>query len=115
MYHNIIPAAKHLILLGVLPKDLLLYFVPALAGNFLLLLEMEAQFDALQVQNVQVADSAANVQTLEMVVGLKPQFLALRFVLLEKNRAALELELLLLLYFELQSDLLHAHSSPFYA
>ena len=112
MYHNIIPAAKHLILLGVLPKDLLLYFVPALAGNFLLLLEMEAQFDALQVQNVQVADSAANVQA---VVGLKPQFLALRFVLLEKNRAALELELLLLLYFELQSDLLHAHSSPFYA
>ena len=112
MYHNIIPAAKHLILLGVLPKDLLLYFVPALAGNFLLLLEMEAQFDALQVQNVQVA---ANVQALEMVVGLKPQFLALRFVLLEKKRAALELELLLLLYFELQSDLLHAHSSPFYA
>ena len=110
MYHNIIPAAKHL--LGVLPKDLLLYFVPALAGNFLLLLEMEAQFDALQVQNVQVA---ANVQALEMVVGLKPQFLALRFVLLEKKRAALELELLLLLYFELQSDLLHAHSSPFYA
>ena len=112
MYHNIIPAAKHLILLGVLPKDLLLYFVPTLAGNFLLLLEMEAQFDALQVQNVQVA---ANVQALEMVVGLKPQFLALRFVLLEKKRAALELELLLLLYFELQSDLLHAHSSPFYA
>ena len=122
MYRNIIPATKHLILLGAFSKDILLLFVPALAGNFLLLLEMEyladVQFDALHVQDVRVADSAANVQAFEKVVGLKSQLLALRFVLLENKGAALELELLSLLYsidFEVQSDLLHAHSSLFYA
>ena len=71
MYHNILPATEHLILLGAFSKDLLLPFVPTLAGNFLLLLEMkysvEPQFDAALVQDLQVADSAANVKVLEMV------------------------------------------------
>ena len=78
----------------------------------------DAQFDALHVQDVRVADSAANVQAFEKVVGLKSQLLALRLVLLENKGAALELELMLLLYsidFEVQSDLLHAYSSLFYA
>lgn len=78
---------------------------------------MEAQFDTVLVQDFQEADSAANVQAFEKVVGLKSQLLALRLVLLENKGAALELELMLLLYsidFEVQSDLLHAYSSLFY-
>ena len=74
MYHNKIPATEHLILLRAFSKDLLLPFVPTLAGNFLLLLEMEylvePQFDAALVQDLHVADSAANVKVLEMVVNL---------------------------------------------
>ena len=84
MYHNMIPANKHLILQRAFSKDLPLLFVPTLAGNFLLLLGMEylveAQFDAVLVQDLQVADSAANVKALEMVVTWT-QFFALRFVL----------------------------------
>ena len=79
---------------------------------------MEAQFDTVLVQDFQEADSAANVQAFEKVVGLKSQLLALRLVLLENKGAALELELMLLLYsidFVVQSDLLHAYSSLFYA
>ena len=79
-----IPANKHLILQRAFSKDLPLLFVPTLAGNFLLLLGMEylveAQFDAVLVQDLQVADSAANVKALEMVVTWT-QFFALRFVL----------------------------------
>ena len=78
---------------------------------------MEAQFDTVLVQDFQEADSAANVQAFEKVVGLKSQLLALRFVLLENKGAALELELLLFLYsidFEVHSDL-HAYSSLLYA
>ena len=71
MYHNIIPATKHLILLWALSKDLLLLFVPLLVGNFLLLMvieyPVEPQFDAVLVQDFQEADSAANVKALEMV------------------------------------------------
>ena len=74
MYHDIIPATEHLILLGAFPKELFLLFVPTLPGNFLLLLEMaylvELQFHAVLVQDLQVVDSAANVKVLEMVVGL---------------------------------------------
>ena len=84
MYHNMIPANKHLILQRAFSKDLPLLFVPTLAGNFLLLLGMEylveAQFDVVLVQDLQVADSAANVKALEMVVTWT-QFFALRFVL----------------------------------
>ena len=73
MYHNKIPATEHLILLRAFSKDLLLPFVPTLAGNFLLLLEMEylvePQFDAALVQDLQVADSAVNVKVLEMVIA----------------------------------------------
>ena len=79
---------------------------------------MEAQFDTVLVQDFQEADSAANVQAFEKVVGLKSQLLALRLVLLENKGAALELELMLLLYsidFEVRSDLLHAYSCLFYA
>ena len=65
MYHNIIPATECLILLRAFSKDLFLPLVPTLAGNFLLLLEMEytvePQFDGVLVQDLQVADSAANV------------------------------------------------------
>ena len=60
MYYNLIPATKHLILLGAPSKDLLLLFVPTLAGNFLLLPKMEylveyyveAQFDAVLEENL---------------------------------------------------------------
>ena len=73
MYHNKIPATEHLILLRAFSKDLLLPFVPTLAGNFLLLLEIkylvEPQFDAALVQDLQVADSAVNVKVLEMVIA----------------------------------------------
>ena len=73
MYHNKIPATEHLILLRAFSKDLLLPFVPTLAGNFLLLLEIEylvePQFDAVLVQELQVADSAVNVKVLEMVIA----------------------------------------------
>ena len=41
MYHNVIPTTEHLILLEAFSKDPLLPFVRTLAGNFLLLLEME--------------------------------------------------------------------------
>ena len=82
---KIIPATEHLILLEVFSRDLLQPFVPTLAGNFLLLLEMEypvePQFDTVSVKDLQVADSAANVKVLEMLVGLDSQFYALRFVL----------------------------------
>ena len=82
---KIIPATEHLILLEVFSRDLLQPFVPTLAGNFLLLLEMEypvePQFDTVPVKDLQVADSAANVKVLEMLVGLDSQFYALRFVL----------------------------------
>ena len=85
MYHNIIPATEHLILLDVFSRDLLLPFVPTLAGNFLLFPEMEyivePQFDTVLVQDLQAADSAANVKVSEMLVGLDSQLFALRFVL----------------------------------
>ena len=55
-----IPANKHLILLREFSKDLLLLFVPTLAGNFLQFPEMEylveyhveEQFDAVLVENL---------------------------------------------------------------
>ena len=60
MYYNMIPANKHLILLRAFSKDLLLLFVPTLAGNFLQFPEMEylveyhveEQFDAVLVENL---------------------------------------------------------------
>ena len=71
MYHNKIPATEHSTLLGAFSRDLLLPFVPTLAGNYLLLLEMEylvePQFGTVLVQNLQVADSATNVKALETV------------------------------------------------
>ena len=70
-----IPANKHLILQRAFSKDLPLLFVPTLAGNFLLLLGMEylveAQFDAVLVQDLQVADSAANVKALDSVLCIE--------------------------------------------
>ena len=87
MSHNIIPATKHMILLGAASKNILL----------------------LHVQDLHIADSAAYVQAFEMVVDLKSHFFALKFVLLENTGALLELDS------EVQSDLLHAHGSLFYA
>ena len=68
--YNIIPETKHLILLRAFSKDILLLFVLTLAENFLLLLDMEyLVIDAALVQDLQVADSAATVKVLEMVVA----------------------------------------------
>ena len=42
---------------------------------------VEPQFDTVPVKDLQVADFAANVKVLEMLVGLDSQFYAVRFVL----------------------------------
>ena len=95
MYHNMIPATGHLILLGAFSEDLLLLFVPTLAGNFLLLLEIEylvdAQFDAVLVQDLQMADSAANVKALKMVVALRLTVLCIE-VCIVSNKVSLHLQ-----------------------